>query len=184
VIIADPFFRDRSTNLRAAQYGWRAIPEAYDYAQKRLFIRAGLSVCRSLPSLCPSAKPIVYRSKENGMWQTFGFDLTARYPVTRRALTNYTASMAAADVGFAERFLAATGVRRTCVVLSAPPSASVNANACVEEIGRLLDVRVSLPSLERLMTFDGSHVTPESAERWSAALLAEIDDAISRCAGD
>ena len=185
VILADPFFKNQATdNIRVAQiFRWRAILEFYEYVQKTAFIQIGSALCEARPTLCQSEEPIVYRSRDDGTWQTVRFKLAPRYPVKRQALTNHTAMAAAADADFAERFLSATGLPRACIVLSAPPSASVNANAYVEDLGKRLGVRVSLPWLDGLMTFDGSHLTPESAERWSAALLADIEDTISECAG-
>ncbi|ETR76454.1 hypothetical protein X566_17680 [Afipia sp. P52-10] len=50
------------------------------------------------------------------------------------------------------------------------------------EIGRLLGVRVALPKLDGLTSFDGSHLSADSAERWSAALLREIGDTLESCA--
>jgi hypothetical protein len=48
-------------------------------------------------------------------------------------------------------------------------------------MGRLLGVKVSLPVVENLSVSDGSHLTPDSAERWSSALLADIRDTIESC---
>ncbi|MDQ8726425.1 hypothetical protein [Bradyrhizobium sp. LHD-71] len=185
VILADPFFRDWSTShIRVTQYfRWRVITELYEYLQKQAFIQVGSRLCGLRPSLCETTDPVVYRSKSDGWWRPVRFDFARQSAVGQEAAITYTAAMASADVAFAERFLAATGVSRSCVVLSAAPSASVNSDAYVTEMGRLLGVRVSLPRLDGLTSFDGSHLTPASAERWSAALLADIGKTVSACAG-
>ena len=72
---------------------------------------------------------------------------------------------------------------RDCVILSAAPTNSMRAEGYVKEMGRLLGVKVSLPAVENLSVSDGSHLTPDSAERWSAALLADMRDTLARCAG-
>lgn len=184
VILADPFFRNRSTpHVRVTQrVRWRIVTELYEFLQKQAFIAVGSRVCTARPSLCETAEPVVHRSTTDGSWRPFRFDLKARVALGEHtpAIT-YTAAMAAGDLAFAEEFLTATGVPRSCVVLSAAPSALVDSDAYVTEMGRLLGVRVSLPSVDSLTTFDGSHLTPESAERWSAALLAEIDDTLAGC---
>jgi hypothetical protein len=184
VVLADPFFRNQTTpHIRVTQgFRWRVVLELYEFVQKQAFIRAGSWLCGARPSLCESAEPLVYRSRQDGSWQRFRFDLAAKFAVSDQSAITYTAAMAAADVDFAEQFLAATGVPKACVVLSAAPSASVNSDAYVAQMGKLLGVRVSLPRPEGLTTFDGSHLTRESAERWSAALLADVGETLSRCA--
>jgi hypothetical protein len=186
VILADPFFKNTSTpHIRVtARLRWRFVAEYYEFLQQRMLIQVGSWVCRRQPALCETREPVVYRSVQDGAWRPYRFNLTPQFAVGRQRLEahTYTAAMASADVEFAERFIAATGVPRSCVVLSAPPTAGMSLDAYVRELGRLLGVRVSLPNVNDLMTFDGSHLVPESAERWSAALLEDIDKAISACA--
>jgi hypothetical protein len=184
VVLADPFFRNRSSaHIRVTQpLRWRIVPEMYESVQKKLFIAAGARFCDMRPAACVTTKPIVYRSRDDGAWHPSNFDLAAKFVVSEQGASgNFTAAMAVADVDFAERFIAATGVGKPCVVLSVAPSASVNSDGYVAEMGKLLGVRVVLPKLADLTTFDGSHLTPESAERWSAALLSEIGETLSRC---
>ncbi len=186
VVMADPFFRNQTTpHIRVTQrLRWRVVPELYEFAQKKVFIEAGSWFCDMRPTACEATDFIIYRAREDGMWQSFRFDLTPKFLVGEQGATTFTAAMAAADVDFAEGFIAATGVAKTCVVVSAAPSGSVNSNGYVAEIGKLLNVRVSLPKVQGLTTFDGSHLTPESAERWSTALMSDIGEMLARCARD
>lgn len=186
VILADPFFRDRTTgHVRVSSkdwFRWRVITELYEYTMKRGMIAVGTTVCGLWPSRCAPAWASVYRSSRDGIWQTLAFDYSKRSPVAGEASATYTAAMAATDLPFAERFIAATGVARGCVVLSAAPGPLVNSDAYVTEMARLLGVRVALPKLAGLTSFDGNHLSPESAERWSAALLQEIGGTLEDCA--
>lgn len=186
VILADPFFRDRTTgHVRVSSkdwFRWRVITELYEYTMKRGMIAMGTTLCNLWPSRCTPTWASVYRSSQDGTWQTFAFDYSKRTPITGQTSTTYTAAMAAADLPFAERFIAATGVSRGCVVLSAAPGPLVNSDAYLTEMGRLLGVRVALPKLDSLTSFDGNHLSPESAERWSAALLQEIGGTLEGCA--
>lgn len=186
VILADPFFRDRTTgHVRVSSkdwFRWRIVTELYEYTMKRGMITIGTAICSLWPSHCAPAWASVYRSSQDGTWQTFAFDYSAHAPITDQASTTYTAAMAATDLPFAERFIAATGVSRGCIMLSAAPGPLVNSSAYLTEIGRLLGVHVVLPRLDGLTSFDGNHLSPDSAERWSAALLQEIGNVLSDCA--
>jgi hypothetical protein len=37
--------------------------------------------------------------------------------------------------------------------------------------------------VEGLGTLDGSHLTPQSAERWSSAIMAQMAQTLSHCTG-
>jgi hypothetical protein len=185
VVLADPFFQDRTTGLiRVSSQGWprwRAVTELHEYLQKRLFIAAGARFCAAWPSVCRTRYPTLFRSTADGSWRLSGIDTSGRSPVTDDALLKITGPIADSDLQFAERFIAGAGVTRDCVVLSAAPSSSVNSNDYVREMGRRLGVRVSLPKVDGLQVYDGSHLTADSAERWSAALLADIEATLSSC---
>jgi hypothetical protein len=185
VVLADPFFQDKSTpHVRVNQWvRWRVIPEFYEFAQKKLFIAIGARVCSVWPDRCTPAPQLVFRSKQDGAWLLHNFDHSAASPVGGAAFFTLTEAMAAPDLVFAEKFIAATGVPRDCVILSAAPTNSMRAEGYVKEMGRLLGVKVALPALENLSVSDGSHLTPDSAERWSAAMLADARDTLTRCAG-
>ena len=185
VVLADPFFQDKSTpHVRVNQWvRWRVIPEFYEYAQKSLFISIGARICSAWPRLCAPAPPVVFRSKQDGAWLLRNFDQSTTTPVGGPAYFTFTEQMAGSDRAYAERFIAATGVQRDCVILSAAPTNSMRADGYVREMGRLLGVEVSLPIVENLSVSDGSHLVSESAERWSAALLADIHDTLKRCTG-
>jgi hypothetical protein len=185
VVLADPFFKNRSSpHIRVTQpLRWRVVPEMYEFVQKKLFIAAGARFCDMRPASCATTQAIVYRSRDDGAWRPSNFDLAPKFVVGEQAGSgSFTADMAAADVEFAERFIAATGVPKSCVVLSAAPSPLVNSDAYVAEMGKLVGVSVALPKVRDLTSFDGNHLTPESAERWSAALLSEIGETLARCA--
>jgi len=185
VVLADPFFQDRSTpHVRVNQWlRWRVVPEFYEFAQKKLFIMIGERVCSLWPDRCTPAPQLVFRAKGDGAWLLHNFDHSAASPVGGGAFFTFTEAMAAPDLAFAERFIAATGVPRDCVILSAAPTNSMRAEGYVKEMGRLLGVKVSLPAVDNLSVSDGSHLTPESAERWSAAVLADMRDTLARCTG-
>ena len=141
VILADPFFKDRTWWRR-----WRwFVPELYEYTQKQIFIALGSRLCAVWPSVCMPRQVAIYRSRADGSWQTFGFALDERVPITESSkhLYTHTALEAGEDIAFAARFIAATGVARECVVLSAAPGILTSRDSYVSELGRRLVVRLS-----------------------------------------
>jgi hypothetical protein len=184
IILADPFFQNRTTpHIRSNQWlRWRVITEFYEFAQKKLFIAVGSRICSRWSDYCRPPPQLVSRSKYDGSWRLHNFEQSKTTPIGGNAYFTFTAEMAGGDRDFAERFIAATGVSRECVILTAAPTNSMRADGYVAEMGRLLGATVSLPNLNDLTTPDGSHLTAESAERWSAALLTDVQDAITRCA--
>ncbi len=148
VVLADPFFQDRSTpHVRVNQWlRWRVITELYEFGQKKLFIEIGARVCGVWPDLCAPAPQLVFRSKKDGEWLLHNFDYSKPNAIAGPAFLTYTAEMAAADRAFAERFIAATGVPRDCVILSAAPTNSIRAESYARGMGRLAGVKIPPPT--------------------------------------
>jgi hypothetical protein len=184
IIASDPFFKNTSSgHIRLDAYQrWRAVLELYEYELKRAYIAAQPPICTLLEEMCVPKHAAIYRSIHDGAWTPR--DLVPEgsdQPFTVAAKLTYTSAMATADLAFAAEFLRALGVAKECVVLTSPPSPAVNADAYVTEMGRQLGIRVVLPDRNGLTTFDGSHLSTASAERWSGDLLREVDTLITDC---
>jgi hypothetical protein len=79
-----------------------------------------------------------------------------------------------------EQFLSQLPVDRRCVLLTiAPYNATKKAEATALASALKLDLLV--PPLDGLQTFDGSHLDPPSAERWSQAFLQAAGPRIREC---
>lgn len=185
VIGSDPFFVNRSSGevRMGGLQRLRAPLEYGGYMLRRAYLAMHASACGYFPGRCDGRFVVTHRSFEDGHWRETGIDKGVRYPVPAVSQITYGAAQAAANLAFAEEFLRATGVRKECVVLTAPPSTSVNADAYITEMGRLLGVKVVLPSREGLETIDENHLALPSAERWSGDILREADALIRACVG-
>jgi hypothetical protein len=53
--------------------------------------------------------------------------------------------------------------------------------ASAAKVAAALSIDLIAPALDDLHTFDGSHLDPESAERWSRAFLKDAGSHIQAC---
>ena len=180
VINADPFFKNTSTGLVRVLSRWRAIPELFEYWQKKYFEAVLPWICTAHPALCRPAIRSLYRTRRDGAWTAHNDLVSQGYPLEAASMI-YTREMTATDQDFAEQFIRESGAPRSCIVLTSVPNSAINSEAYVAEMGRSLGVHVSLPRLDGLTTFDGSHLTSTSADRWSEAFLASIDSLLTAC---
>lgn len=194
VIASDPFFKGGSSspasnmvNRDAAAWTLFAnrIWSFQDYATKKIFNTLQPTICDLAPTLCPSNWRAIYRKASNGFWlwrdlysspegKNLPLDPANRKPLVKEPPT--------ADLDNARRLFAVSGVRQDCIVLTVVPNSWVDAEPYTIEAGRLLGVRVELPQVEGLSTLDQAHLTWNSAQRWSAEFMRQIDPVIARCA--
>jgi len=84
----------------------------------------------------------------------------------------------------ARSFLAQLGTPPSCVVLTTVPTPQQSLDpATVQQIAESLGTRWIEPEVAHLDSFDGSHLSRDSAERWSSALLAEAMPVLRQCSG-
>ena len=155
----------------------------WGYLTKKAFNSLQPLVCRARPSLCTGISTTFYRSFDSGFWllNMSGFPDDAGYPVNGRKLVTLSGRSLPTDAANANHFLDLLGLPRECVVLTAAPSTALDAEPYVKELGNLTGLRVVLPELQDLKTIDASHLAPSSAQRWSAAVMQEIDPLLARC---
>ena len=83
-------------------------------------------------------------------------------------------------------FLDKLGVDRRCVIFTLVPTVDARP-ATSAAIAKALGVEFIAPEVEDLLTFDGSHLDRQSAERWSGAFFdvagARIKDCLGRSGG-
>jgi len=144
-------------------------------------------LCQTLSRLC-GRRFAIFRSRHNGEYyvdaERSGAVLKPApvvydHDVNTETIASYTASGAA--------FLSQLPVDRDCIIMTVVPT--VRSNAFVhtssietaEVVARALGVKLVAPTLDGLGTFDGSHLDPSSAERWSKALLEAADPQVRQC---
>src|SRR5207237_3010777 len=81
----------------------------------------------------------------------------------------------------ARAFLASPSVKDSCIIDYVVPSL----NSSVElarAMATAIDAPFVFPKIENYYSYDGgSHLTPESSERWSAQFVKEADAEIDQC---
>ena len=149
------------------------------YDEKHFWQRLHKPVCGSLPSLC-GHEFAVYRSVANGMWFTSGTPPKKPSRVSDSAPGDLEHLPHYVDV--AREFISGLKVDRQCVVLTIVPTVDTK-RAEAQAIAEALGVLFVAPRIDDLSTFDGSHLSVESAARWSAAFMEAAGPVLERCAG-
>jgi hypothetical protein len=156
-------------------------PEArHKYEVKQLWQRIHEPICKAFARLC-GTHFVIFRSRETGAYYTEGDAQQKAAPVSYDKIVdpNIVDSNTAAALASLSRF-----AQGKCVILTDVPFVGTkigNAAAIAKGIGGQL---VTPASLEALQTFDGYHLDPPSAERWSRAFFAEAGQTIDSCLDD
>jgi len=178
IINADPFFLDfysRSASSVVSQPGSaRKIAEA-----KKAFQDWHASICSAAPFLCGNTFA-VFRSRLDGTLSPSP-SANRHYPLVPATLVPAGAQSElprAIEIGRA--FLATKPLPHACIVLTTVPSELV-APQLGREIADQLGLEFVSPDIPNLETFDHSHLTPESADRFSGAFLQSIESRLDAC---
>ena len=182
VISVDKFFFERESPPAAEVMH---DPETRArYAAKRAWQRPHRLICGSLPALCGSSISF-YRQRDTGQWRLEGSDgiaaavINSDRPVYTKGDPELLATMTANAQAFLDD-LDALGVARPCVILTYVPSTDNNrllANALASALGMALIA----PQGEGLVTMDGSHLDPPSAQVFTADFLAAAGPRLAQC---
>jgi hypothetical protein len=146
------------------------------YEEKRQWQRTHKRICTAFKGVCGNDFAI-FRSRSAGAWLATGGRFTSE-PVSydedidQNTVASYTA--------LGKEFLPTLPVGRACTILTVIPRVKTDL-VTYEAIAAALGSRLVAPALPGLSTFDGFHLNPESAQRWSAAFLEEAGPQIRKC---
>jgi len=174
VLNVDLFFEPEPTP--PAQFVMTDPSAEARYRRKQKLQSVHSVVCSGLPGLCRN-QPAIFRFRDSGRWTIVGEGFSGG-PVSyddtidSALVQNYTT----AGRGFVDGL----DVPAECQILTVVPTVNTPI-ASAAEIARSLGRQFVAPKLDGLETFDGSHLDPASAERWSAAFLSEAGPALARC---
>jgi len=148
------------------------------YEAKRLWQRAHERICKMASFFC-GRNYAIFRSRQTGAFSlSRGNVLFEAKPVSYdQTTTEHVGKMNAAA---ARKFLSDLPVQEECVILTIVPTVETktgNANA----IAAALHKDLVTPEVQGLKTFDGSHLDPPSAERWSQAFFQATGPEIRSC---
>ncbi len=175
VINADRFFAEWLSP--AVQRIWNERDSRARYDEKQFWQGPHKALCGSVPSLC-GRRFAVYRDIKNGMWFTSGVlpdepsGVADSRPTDVEKWPHY--------IDLATTFIDQLNVDRKCVVLTIVPTKETK-RAEAQAIAEAIGVQFIAPRVEDLTTFDGSHLSVQSAARWSAAFFDAAGPVLERC---
>jgi hypothetical protein len=158
------------------------------YRMKRVWQFVHKAMCGGLPAACGRV-PVTFRSRETGSYYLdlggVGARMFKKSPVvydhdlSQARIADYTNS--------ARTFLSEFAAERDCIILTRVPTVRANAfvyASSIETAGAVasaLGLTLVAPEPDGLQTFDGSHLDPPSAERWSKAFFEAADLQMRKC---
>ena len=146
------------------------------YQEKRQWQRIHKAICTTFKAVCGDGEAI-FRSRPTGAWVVTGNRFTSE-PVSydenidQNKLSSYTA--------LAKVFLPSLSADRACTILTIVPTVKTDI-ATARAIAVALGLKLVVPEVPGLVTFDHYHLDRESAQRWSAAFLEEAGPQIQKC---
>lgn len=180
VINLDSFFVDTATPPASEVMH---APDALARQQAKLSAQdAHQAVCTRLPFLCGQLQAY-YRQRGTGQWvldghlgdqakPLVGGDIGPDMRVDYKAMVSEQAA--------AKEFIAGLGVPADCVILTYVPTRENQRPRAQALAGALGHAFVS-PQIAGLRTYDGSHLDPASAERFTSAFMAETGPLLQTC---
>ena len=133
-------------------------------------------ICGAVPAICGN-RATLFRNRSTGEWRLAGIppwlnfrnmDLGIEYSELERALP------------VARKFLSETHIDRRCIILTYVWT-PYNRRATAKALATELDLPFFSPELGGLQTYDSSHLTEESSERFVSAFLEQAAPRLARC---
>jgi hypothetical protein len=174
VVNLDLFFEPEPTQpARIVMYNASAPAR---YTRKKLWQETQSSVCAIFTAVC-GRDVAFFRSRSTGMWRLNGGRFVSVPASYNKDVDTQVAEMYVAS---GRRFLEGLPVPPECQILTVVPTVGTPVGTA-QTIASGLNRTLIAPQPDALQTFDGSHLDPPSAERWSQAFLAEAAPHIARC---
>jgi len=147
------------------------------YREKELWQGLHRAICVRHAGICGQTLAF-YRFRTDGHWQARSGKPDHPLPIADAPPTDEQLWSHYADL--AEQFVAQLPVDRACVVLTDAPSPATK-TAEARSIAAALGLTLTAPELPGLQTFDETHLSSSSAERWSQAFFDVAGPQIRRC---
>jgi len=174
VINLDTFFQENAS-IPAHQVMDDPTARAH-YRHKQAWQSLHREICGRLTFLCGNESAI-FKNRHTGMWRGLGL-ISANEVTSIQEKTD--PQEVAGEIESGRKFLEALGVDRRCVIFTLVPTVDAP-RVGAQQIAAALSVSFIAPDLEDLLTFDGSHLDRQSAERWSGAFFDAAGPQIREC---
>jgi hypothetical protein len=146
------------------------------YEQKRMWQRFHKPICASLSAICGD-EIAFFRSRATGSWLATGGNFEDK-PVSYDENINQIMLETYTHAG--KEFLPHLPADPGCVVATIVPHVETGIETA-RAIAAALGLDLVAPELDGLNTFDGLHLDPQSAERWSSAFIEAAAPGIRAC---
>jgi hypothetical protein len=174
VINIDAFFDQSDSETAKTVMRDESVKTRYE--QKRQWQRIHELICGHFKAACGHDFTI-FRSRSSGTWLLPGIQrksdpVSYDDDVDQNMLESYTAR--------GNEFLPTLSDDRACTILTIIPTVKTGIGSA-RAIAAALGLNLVAPMPPGLITFDRSHLDPESAQRWSAAFLEQAGPQIQKC---
>ncbi len=178
---ADPFFSDEvNGTFQRILDGDTELDN--EFGRKKRLQTWQASVCSNsnhwLHNLvCNGEDETLYRSRKNGHWLTQFYRDNQHIPVSE---SNALLDQLDNTQHKVAQFIEQTNIRPECLVLTVTPRTETPAQFA-KALAAATGLPLIMPQLSDLHTIDHSHLDSESAERWSASFLQQLDEHMEQC---
>lgn len=182
IVNADPFFR-ASWNGANRKMVNEAPLVAWEHKVKKWWQGQQAEVCADDKNsfiggfLCTEGLETVYRSRSTGMWRTDYYRADKRLPV---GFSEESIHLLDEAVYTAKAFFESTGISPECTIMTIAPRDKTE-QKFAELLATRLGMTTAFANADGLTTVDGFHLSPDSAERWSAEVLEMAEKTIRAC---
>jgi len=152
------------------------------YEQKQTWQAVHRNICNRMPAFCRNEVTYI-RSMDTGAMQILGNSPDAESAIIRPLLSgDYSIDQEQVEDSLlqARRFLRGLPGSPNCLILTNVPNSDTSAGTALA-LAEDLDLPIVAPHTEDLATFDGSHLTHESALSWSMAFVELLGPALDQC---
>jgi hypothetical protein len=180
VINVDNFFENK---LSGPANSLMNEPESRNrYKQKFYWQKLHERICGTVSRLCGNGFSFI-RKRTTGAWLFQGANFLAQANFSDQPVV-YDWSVDSIVLGNyeirAKEFLAAVAIEPICVVLTNMPNSDTSAGTA-KALAERLGLPLVAPEMEGLTTFDGSHLDPDSAARWSYVFIKALGPHVEQC---
>ncbi len=147
-----------------------------NYEQKRRWQGIHKTICTAFNGLCGN-EGAFFRSRTEGAWIVTGGPFPTA-PVYYDETIDWSKVQSFTARG--RDLLPKLGTGSACTILTVVPAAKTSMGTAMAA-ALALGSHLVAPELQRLATFDGVHLDPQSAERWSTAFFQQAGPQIQHC---
>jgi hypothetical protein len=176
VVNVDRIFDDRQTEPAKVLFEDKAALDRY--VDKQRWQSVHRTLCSRMPALCGSHSAF-YRYRPDGHWYLSGREAEFTPGPVADGKFDPEPKWSTYEK-LADTFLTTLTPNRKCVILTIIPSGETRRSEA-QAISRSVGIELISPQVDGLTTFDGSHLDPASAERWSTAFFSAAGERIAHC---